>query len=83
MDEILAAVLSAGVHDRLNHLNNLADTEIVRLSETVREMLVQHEPDSHGRCRQCSGWFRRRRHPCSVWTVAHQQLIGPITRRQL
>lgn len=86
MDEILAATLSRAVHDRLNCLNNfahmagppsvLADAEIVRLTETVREMLAQHGPDDSGRCRQCSGWFRRRQHPCSVWTVAHQHLIG-------
>ena len=86
MDEILAAVLGRAVHDRLECLNNLvhaadqrsvlADTEIVRLTETVRKMLAQHGPDASGRCRQCSGWLRRRRHPCSVWTVAHQHLIS-------
>jgi hypothetical protein len=91
MDEILAATLSRAVYDRLDYLNDLvfaadkrslsalADTEIVRLSETVRDMLAQHRPDDHGCCRQCSGWFRRRRHPCSVWTTAHQHLIGPAS----
>jgi hypothetical protein len=89
MDEILAATLGRAVHDRLDYLNHLvheaderslsalADSEIVRLTETVREMLAQHGPDLHGCCRQCSGWFRRRRHPCSVWTAAHRHLIGP------
>lgn len=89
MDEILAAALSRAVHDRLDQLNAvvhaaderslsaLADAEIVRLTETVRELLAQHAPDAHGCCRQCSGWFRRRHHPCSVWTVAHQHLVGP------
>jgi hypothetical protein len=89
MDEILSATLGRAVYDRLDYLNDLvyaadapslsalADTEIVILTETVRKMLAQHGPDSHGRCRQCSGWLRPRRHPCSVWTTAHQHLIGP------
>jgi hypothetical protein len=88
MDEILAATLSRAVYGRLDYLgvlvdeaderslSALADSEIVRLTETVREMLAQHGPDGRGCCRQCSGWLRRRRHPCSVWTVAHQHLIG-------
>lgn len=89
MDEILASTLSRAVFGRLDYLDNLAyaadrrslsafaDTEIVRLTETVREMLAQHRPDASGHCPQCSGWFRHRRHPCSVWTTAHQRLIGP------
>lgn len=88
MDEILANTLNQAVFERLDYLDGLvdaaderslsalADTEIVRLTDTVREILAQHDVDDHGRCRQCSGWFRHRRYPCSVWTVAHQQLIG-------
>jgi hypothetical protein len=89
MDEILASTLSRAVFGRLDYLDDLvyaadqrslsalADTEIVRLTETVREMLDQHRPDARGHCPQCSGWFRHRRHPCSVWTTAHQHLLGP------
>lgn len=88
MDEILAATFSRAVYGRLDYLNDLvyaaderslsalANTEIIRLAETVREMLARHGPDANGYCRQCSGWFRRRRHPCSIWTIAHQHLIG-------
>lgn len=67
MDEILASTLSRAVFGRLEYLDNLvyaadqsslsslADTEIVRLTETVREMLAQHQPDANGHCPQCSG----------------------------
>lgn len=88
MDEILAVTLSRAVHDRLDYLDKLAagsdlrsraalaDTEIVRLTSAWRTLLAAHQPDERGRCPQCSGWRRRRRHPCSVWTVAYQHLIA-------
>ncbi len=87
MDEILAATLSQAVHERLDYLDTLfecaddrslsalADIEITRLTDTLRDMLDQHRPDARGRCRQCSGLFRHRAHPCSLWTVAHQHLV--------
>jgi len=54
----------------------LADTEISRLTAAWRDLLAAHQPNKHGRCPQCSGWRRPRRHPCSVWTTAHQHLIA-------
>jgi hypothetical protein len=94
MDEILASTLSDAVHDRLDYLDKLAaegdppcraalaGTEIARLTSGWRTLLAEHEPDEHGRCPQCSGLLRPRRHPCTVWTTAHQHLItedGPPT----
>lgn len=90
MDEILTSTLSEAVYGRLNYVDDLvgeadveslralAATEMTRLTETVRAMLIQHEPDSRGHCPQCSGWLRHRRHPCSIWTVAHQRMLGPV-----
>jgi hypothetical protein len=89
MDEILTSTLSDAVYGRLDYVDDLvvaadreslcalATTEMTRLSETVRAMLIQHEPDSTGHCPQCSGWLRHQRHPCSIWTVAHQRMLGP------
>lgn len=54
----------------------LAETELTRLSAAWRELLTTHQPDRHGRCPQCSRWRRPRRHPCSVWTIAHQHLVA-------
>ncbi|UJW32460.1 hypothetical protein L3Q67_01335 [Saccharothrix sp. AJ9571] len=88
MDEILALTLRSAVHDRLDYLDKLAtgadresraalaDTEIVRLTSAWRTVLDAHQPDERGRCPECSSRRRPRRHPCSVWTIAHQHLIG-------
>ena len=69
MDEILASTLRDAVHDRLDYLDKLAteadlrsraalaNTEIIRLTSAWRTLLAAHEPDEHGRCPQCSGWF--------------------------
>ena len=88
MDEVLSSTLRTAVYGRLDYLDTivgkaddesktaLADTEITRLTGAWRALLSAHEPDEHGRCTQCSGWARPRRHPCSVWTIAHQHLIG-------
>ena len=88
MDEILTSTLSDAVYDRLDYVDDLVDaadaeslrslatTEMARLTKTVRAMLIQHEPDSRGHCPPCSGWLRHQRHPCSIWTVAHQRMLG-------
>lgn len=88
MDEILAATLRRAVHGRLDYLDKLAtdsdlrsraalaDTEIVRLTSAWRTLLAAHQPDERGRCPECSGWRRPRKHPCTVWATAHQHLIA-------
>jgi hypothetical protein len=96
MDEILASALRDAVYGRLDYLDRLvtdadlrskaalADSEIARLTAAWRELLAAHQPDDRGRCPQCSGWRRPHRHPCSVWTTAHQHLIaadGPPAAR--
>jgi hypothetical protein len=54
----------------------LAETEIARLTDAWRALLELHAPDEHGRCPECSGWRRPRRHPCSVWTTANSILVA-------
>lgn len=94
MDEVLASTLRDAVLDRLNHLDllatdgdehsraALAETEITRMTTAWRALLDQHQPDSNGRCPRCTSrwWSRGGTHPCSVWTTAHQHLIGENTR---
>jgi hypothetical protein len=87
MDETLTTLLCDAVVDRLNYLDKLAsegdmrsraalaDTEIMKLTLAWRTVLDAHRPDRRGRCPQCSGWRRPRRHPCSVWATAHELLI--------
>ena len=59
-----------------DQLASLARSEIRRLTDGWRNLLVTHQPDDNGRCPQCSGWIKRRRWPCPVWLAAHQHLIG-------
>lgn len=54
----------------------LARTQLRRIVEGWRNLLTGHQPDSNGRCTECSGWLRRRKWPCQVWISVHQQLIG-------
>ncbi|GGM33032.1 hypothetical protein GCM10012275_00520 [Longimycelium tulufanense] len=54
----------------------VARTEIQRLAEGWRLLLMVHQPGEGGRCRACPGRFRRRRWPCQVWLMAHRHLIG-------
>lgn len=87
MDEVLTSTLCRALHDRLNYLDTLAtegdlrsraalsSTEITRLTAGWRTLLLTHQPNDKGRCPQCSGWLRPRRHPCTVWTTAHQHLL--------
>ncbi|MEV6871659.1 hypothetical protein [Amycolatopsis sp. NPDC051128] len=96
MDEVLSSALRSVVFARLDYLDRLAhdgdepsraalaDTEITRLTGAWRSLLTAHQPDERGRCPQCSGRRRHRRHPCTVWTIAHQHLIaaaGPPEHR--
>jgi nicotinamide riboside kinase len=88
MDEVLASTLRETVVGHLDYVDRLVadgdqrsrlalvDTEITRLTIAWRAVLAEHQPDPDGRCPQCSGWLRRRAHPCPVWTVAHQHLIS-------
>ncbi|MDQ2790265.1 MAG: hypothetical protein M3Y73_11320 [Actinomycetota bacterium] len=59
----------------------LARKHIQTITDGWRELLVQHQPDSTGRCPVCSGWLRRRRWPCEVWSTAHLHLIGDGTEQ--
>lgn len=77
--------LRRAVLDRLTVLDDLASRpdaggvlaeEIRRVTEGLRELLIEHEPDAGGRCPVCSGVLRRRRWPCPVWVAAHHYLIG-------
>ncbi len=82
-----AAVRDA-VFERLNYLDQLvteadlpsraalAETEIVRMTDAWRALLAEHEPDSRGRCRNCSRWRRPRAFPCAAWTIAHHHLVS-------
>jgi hypothetical protein len=86
MDEVLTATLRQAVVERLDYLDvlvadgdapskaALAETEFTRLTAAWRQLLDQHAHHSRGRCTRCS---RRWRHSeCTVWEMAHQQLIG-------
>ncbi|MFL6125933.1 hypothetical protein [Actinophytocola sp.] len=88
MDKYPAPTLAKVVIERLDYLDrlategdtpslaSLAETEIARLTEAWRALLELHAPDGHGRCPECSGWRRPRRHPCTVWTTATTILIA-------
>lgn len=38
------------------------------IAHRLDDEIVEVQPEQVGR--QCSGWFCRRQHPCSVWTAA-------------
>ena len=98
MDHILGQILRQAVWERLDMLDELAShadaeslvsvarTEVPRLTDGWRALLAAHEPDSRGRCRECSRRWQPRRSPCSVWRTAHDnlvavELVSPQARR--
>lgn len=88
MDEILGRVLRDAVWERLNMLSELADradapslvsvarSELPRLTEGWRSLLLQHEPNERGDCPTCSTRWHRQKAPCSVWRAAHEHLVA-------
>ena len=88
MTRVPGDALREAVFDRLDYLDHLvsqadvpsraalAETEIARMTEAWRALLAEHEPDSHGRCRQCSRWRHPRSFPCATWTIAHHHLVS-------
>jgi hypothetical protein len=80
--------VASAVIERLDYLDRLvtqadepsraalAETEIARLTGAWRTLLRLHTPDERGRCPECSGWRRPRRHPCTVWTTVTNILIA-------
>lgn len=87
MDRTLGQVLQRAVWERLDLLDELAShadarslesvarTELPRLTDGWRSLLSSHQPDSRGRCPQCSSPWRPRQGPCAVWRAAHDSLV--------
>jgi hypothetical protein len=87
MDEVLSAVMHSAMADRLTYANTLtlepdlstrvalAQIEIANLSGALWEILEAHQSDREGRCAHCGRWRRKRKFPCSVWTIAHHHLL--------
>lgn len=88
MDQILGQILRQAVWERLDTLEELASraddaelepvarTELPRLTDGWRALLAAHEPDSKGRCPECSRRWRPRRGPCAVWQAARAHFLG-------
>jgi hypothetical protein len=88
VDQILGQILRQAVWERLDLLDELAAhadaeslvsvarTEVPRLTDGWRALLAVHEPDSRGRCPECSRRWQPRRSPCSVWRTAHDNLVA-------
>ncbi|GAA1967096.1 hypothetical protein [Amycolatopsis minnesotensis] len=88
MDQILGQVLRNAVWERLDMLSELAQradapslvsvarSELPRLTEGWRAMLLAHEPDERGDCPTCSTRWHRCKAPCPVWQVAHEHLVA-------
>ncbi len=90
MDQVLGQILRQAVWERLDLLDELAThadaeslvsvarTEVPRLTDGWRALLAAHEPDSRGRCPECSRRWHPRRSPCSVWRTAHGNLVAEV-----
>jgi hypothetical protein len=88
VDQILGQILRQAVWERLDMLDELAAkadadsllsvarTELPRLTDGWRALLAAHEPDSRGRCPECSRRWRPRSAPCTVWRAAHDNLVS-------
>lgn len=88
MDQVLGQILRQAVWERLDMLEELAAhadaeslvsvarTEVPRLTDGWRVLLAAHEPNSKGRCPECSRRWQPRRSPCSVWRTAHDNLVA-------
>lgn len=88
MDQILGQVLRQAVWERLDMLDEVANTadaqslvavvrsELPRLTDAWRSLLAAHEQDHRGRCRECSTRFRPQPAPCAVWRAAHHSLVA-------
>ncbi len=91
MDQILGQILRQAVWERLDLLDELAvqadtrslvsvaRTEVPRLTDGWRALLATHEPDSRGRCSECSHRWQSNPTPCSVWRAAHDNLVAVET----
>lgn len=83
--------MNTSVSERLADLVRIADnsggdepaelgrSQVPKLVSALRELLAEHEPDAHGRCRTCRrGWLRRRRPaPCRAYLSAYLCLALP------
>lgn len=88
VDQILGQILQQAVWERLDMLDELASqaddaafepvarAELPRLTDGWRALLASHEPDSKGRCPECSRRWRPRRGPCAVWQAARTHFLG-------
>jgi hypothetical protein len=91
VDQILGQILRQAVWERLDMLDELANsadngsllsvarTELPRLAHGWRALLASHAPDSRGRCPECSGHWRSRAASCSVWQAVHEHLVSAET----
>lgn len=92
MDEILGGLLRGAVWERIDLLNDLADTadgqalatathgELPRLIGFWRDLLAEHEPDARGTCPRCSTPWRSVDVPCDTWRLAHEHLCAKRPR---
>jgi hypothetical protein len=54
----------------------LADTELVRVLDTLETLLSEHEPNEDGRCPSCPARAQRRGYRCAVWVTVHRKLLA-------
>lgn len=72
LERLTALHLQAGTASRAP----VARSQLRSIVAGWRDVLSGHQPDSRGRCPECSGLLRRRKWPCQIWVTAHHQLIG-------